>query len=145
MKTFNLIFIMALVISCKGQETSKIDMVESNPNLIGKWHGEVSFLTKKFDDEFGKLKIDFQIHKDNTITGVIGDAKIIESKIKKRNWGFEIQVKLDSKLKKDKNFNKKRCKILFGETEKIKEDIVEYNVDFNVGPQVGWVILEKKP
>ncbi len=152
MKNFILFPFMSLIIistiSCSSQQNN--DLISSNQYLIGKWVGNGKFLDKNLQ-HFGLVSFEIEIKKDNTITGKIGDALLIETAIKKaKNFnGFEVYGILDTKLKKDKELNRKHLIILLnlpkGQNEiinKIDADFhLKTNFTFDFGMKVGNVQL----
>ena len=89
MKT-SILLLTILVLSCTGQAAEKQSVVAANPVLIGKWTGQGRFLDVALDKDLGKVPIEVEINKDNTVTGRIGDAKLTQTSIKKARYGFEI-------------------------------------------------------
>ena len=108
MKKLTILFVLTLLISCAGRNTDNEKLIASNPYLIGKWTGKGKFLDRNTRKKFGKVKIEVEIKEDNTILGKIGDAQIINTSIAKARYGFEIKGKLDSKLKNDISFKRKK-------------------------------------
>jgi len=110
MKYLSFIFLMALAISCTSQKSDKENIVASNPFLIGKWTGEGKFSNLDLIKDSITFKFEIEINKDNTISGMVGDARLTKTSIAKANYGFEIKGILDSKLIKDKVLSAKDLK-----------------------------------
>jgi hypothetical protein len=152
MKT-SILLLTILVLSCTGQAAEKQSVVAANPVLIGKWTGEGRFLDVAVDKDLGKVPLEVEINKDNTVTGRIGDAKLTQTSIKKARYGFEIHGMLDSKINKNKAEKKDHLIILLVTPVKDKEGALvseanfhlksNYTLDLNMS--VGGVMLKKQP
>lgn len=93
---------MTLAISCTGQKSNKENIVATNTFLIGKWTGEGRFMDLAFNINFGTVMFEIEINNDNTISGRVGEARLVKTKIAETHDGFKIKGILDSKIKKDK-------------------------------------------
>ena len=157
MKNLGLIFFIALVISCISQKSDNENLVASNPFLIGKWTGEGGFLDVDLDKEVGKVMLEIEIKKDNTVSGKIGDARLTETSIGKANYGFEIKgvldSPLDSRIKKNKDIKKNHLIILLVTPIKNNNDVMVSDANFHLKSNyifdftmsVGGVLLTKVP
>ncbi len=142
-----------LVLPCTGQAAEKANVIAANPFLIGKWTGEGRFLDIAVNKEIGTVPLEFEIKKDNTVSGRIGDAKLTQTSIEKARYGFEIHGVLDSRIKKDKAEKKDHLIILLVTPVKDKEGVLvsdanfhlksNYTLDLNM--HVGGVMLKKQP
>ena len=93
--------------------------------------------------EIGIFPIVFEIHNDNTVTGSIGDAKIIDSKIVRHVKLFEkdgntIKCKLEVKLNNNFDFTRDQFDIIM-----YVEGKTEIRTNFFYGSKVGGGILRK--
>ena len=155
MKNLGLISFIALVISCTSQKSDNENLVTSNPFLIGKWTGEGGFLDVDLDKEVGKVMLEIEIKKDNTVSGKIGDARLTETSIGKANYGFEIKgvfdSPLDSRIKKNKDIKKNHLIILLVTPIKNNNDVMVSDANFHLKSnyifdftmRVGGVLLTK--
>jgi len=152
MKT-SIALLTLLVLSCTGQAGEKESIVAANPVLIGKWTGEGRFLDVALDKDLGKVLLEVEINKDNTVAGRIGDAKLTRTTIEKARYGFEIHGILDSKIKKDKAEKKDHLIILLVTPVKDKEGALVSDANFHLkgnyaldlSMRVGGVMLKKQP
>ena len=152
MKT-SILLLTILVLSCTGQAAEKQSVIAANPVLIGKWTGQGKFLDVALDKDLGKVPLEVEINKDNTVTGRIGDAKLTQTSIKKARYGFEIHGILDSKINKNKSEKKDHLIILLVTPVKDKDGALvsdanfhlksNYTLDLNM--RVGGVMLKKQP
>lgn len=151
-----LLLLTTLILSCTGQaaeKASKQSVVADNPTLIGKWTGEGRFLDVAVDKDLGKVPLEVEINKDNTVVGRIGDAKLTHTSIHKARYGFEIRGLLDSRIKKDKTQKKNHLIILLVTPVKDKEGLLVSDANFHLksnyaldlGFRVGGVTLKKQP
>ena len=153
MKNFFVLIILILVLSCTNQDTDTRNLISSNTFLIGKWKGIGSFLNIDFNKDFGTVNFDIDINSDYSITGKLGDAVLTKTTIEKTNYGFNIKGKLDSKLKENKDFNKKHVIILLVIPKEHNMDVqridanfhIKSNYFFDISMRVGGVILIKEP
>jgi hypothetical protein len=135
------------------QAAEKESVVAANPVLIGKWTGEGRFLDVAVDKDLGKVPLEVEINKDNTVAGRIGDAKLTQTSIEKARYGFEIHGILDSRIKKDKAEKKDHLIILLVTPVKDKEGVLVSDANFHLksnyaldlGFRVGGVTLKKQP
>ena len=155
MKT-SILLLTILALSCTGQaaeKESKKSVVTANPTLVGKWTGEGRFLDVAVDKDLGKVALEVEISKDNTVAGRIGDAKLTQTSIRKARYGFEIRGILDSRIKKDKSEKKDHLIILLVTPVKDKEGALVSDANFHLksnyaldlGFRVGGVTLKKQP
>ena len=157
MKNLGFIYFIALVISCTSQKSDNENLVASNPFLIGKWTGEGGFLNVDFNKEVGKVMLEIEINKDNTVSGKIGNARLMETSIKKVNYGFEIKgildSRLDSRINKNKDLKKNHLIILLVTPIKNSNDVMVSDANFHLKSnyifdftmRVGGVLLTKVP
>jgi hypothetical protein len=151
MKT-SILLLMILVLSCTGQAAEKQSVVAANPVLIGKWTGQGRFLDIALDKDLGKVPLQVEINKDNTVTGRIGDATLTQTSIKKARYGFEIHGILDSKIIKNKAEKKNHLIILLVTPAKDKEGVLVSDANFHLksnyvldlAMRVGGVTLKKQ-
>lgn len=152
MKT-SILLLTILVLSCTGQAAEKESVVAANPVLIGKWTGEGKFLDVALDKDLGKVPLEVEINKDNTVAGRIGDAKLTQTSIEKARYGFEIHGILDSRIKKNKAEKKDHLIILLVTPVKGKVGVrvsdanfhLKSNYGFDLTMRVGGVMLKKQP
>ena len=152
MKT-SIFLLTILVVSCTGQAAEKESVVAANPVLIGTWKGEGRFLDAALDKDLGKVPLEVEIDKDNSVAGRIGDAKLTQTSIKKARYGFEIRGILDSKINKNKAEKKDHLIILLVTPAKDKEGVLvsdanyhlKSNYAFDLNMNVGGVLLKKQP
>ena len=152
MKT-SILLLTILVLFCTGQAAEKESLVAANPVLIGKWTGQGRFLDVALDKDLGKVPIEVEINKDNTVTGRIGDAKLTQTSIKKARYGFEIHGILDSKINKNKSEKKDHLIILLVTPVKDKDGALVSDANFHLksnftldlNMHVGGVMLKKQP
>ena len=148
-----ILLLTILVLSCTGQAAEKENVVAANPILIGKWTGEGRFLDVAVDKDLGKVPLEFQINKDNTVVGRIGDAKLTKTSIEKARYGFEIHGILDSSIKKNKAEKKDPLIILLVTPIKDKQGALVSDANFHLKSnytldptmRVGGVMLKKQP
>ncbi|MDH3323218.1 MAG: hypothetical protein OEM04_09525 [Flavobacteriaceae bacterium] len=147
------LLILTLLISCVDKNMDQENIIDANPYLIGKWTGEGNFLDVKLNYEIGKVIIEMEIKEDHTIVGRIGDAKLVDTNIRKANFGFTIRGKLDSKFKKDSDLEKDHLIILLVLPEKDREKSTTSSANFHLksnyiydsSMRVGGVLLTKTP
>jgi hypothetical protein len=152
MKT-SILLLTILVLSCTGQADEKQSVTAANPVLIGKWTGQGRFLDVALDKDLGKVPLQVEINKDNTVTGRIGDATLTQTSIKKARYGFEIHGILDSKINKNKAEKKDHLIILLVTPVKDKEGVLVSDANFHLKSRyvfdltmrVGGVTLKKQP
>ena len=152
MKT-SILLLTILVLSCTGQAAEKQSVVAANPVLIGTWKGEGRFLDVALDKGLGKVPLEVEIKKDNTVAGRIGDAMLTRTSIKKARYGFEIHGILDSKIQKNKAEKKDHLIILLVTPAKDKEGVLvsdanfhlKSNYRFDLSMRVGAVTMKKQP
>ena len=152
MKT-SILLLSILVLSCTGQSAEKQSVVAANPVLIGKWTGQGRFLDVATDKDLGKVPLEVEINKDNTVTGRIGDATLTQTRIKKARYGFEIHGILDSKINKNKTEKKNHLIILLVTPVKDKDGALVSDANFHLksnftldlNMHVGGVMLKKQP
>ena len=153
MKNSFVLIILTLVLSCTNQENDTRNLISSNKYLMGKWKGIGSFLNIDFNKDFGTVNFDIEINSDYSITGKLGDAVLTKTRIEKTNYGFNIKGKLDSKLKENKDFNKKHVIILLVIPKEHNMDVqridanfhIKSNYFFDISMRVGGVLLIKEP
>jgi len=111
-------------------------------NLYGKWEGEGILNNTKVRAEIGSLHFNFVIHKDHSVSGVIGGAEIVEAKIArhltlKGRDGNIIKCKIKGNIN-GQEISKKRVNILM-----YVEAKTEINTNFYFGGRVGNLKLLK--
>jgi hypothetical protein len=138
-----------------GQKSDDENVVASNPFLIGKWTGEGGFLDVDLNKEVGKVILEIEINKDNSVSGKIGDARLTKTSIEKADYGFEIKgvldSSLDSRIKKNKDVKKNHLIILLVTPFKNSKDEMvsdanfhlKTNYTFDFSMRVGGVLLTK--
>ena len=151
MKNLIALLILSISIACSSPNKNE-SLVETNPFLIGKWSGEGGFLDTDLNQEIGNVWIEFEIFDDNSVTGMIGDALIVETKLYAANYGFEISGKLDSKIKDGHELDKDHIYILLVIPENHDRNIsssdanfhLKSNSIFDFDMKVGGVILARE-
>ena len=127
---FSLLILIACF-SCNSQENNNI--IASNQYLIGKWVGNGKFLDESLKD-YNPIHFEIEINNDNTITGKVGDALLTQTTIKKATnfKGFEIYGTLSSKIRADKDLNKKHLIILLEIPKDPNNAISNVDADFHL-------------
>jgi hypothetical protein len=115
----------------------------SSSNIYGNWTGTGKFNNTKIRADVGEVIIDIEIHEDNTVTGTIGDATIIKSRIvrhvtSKEKDGNTIKCKLEGKINSDSDFSRKYFDIIM-----YVEGKTEIRTNFFYGRRIGGVTLNK--
>lgn len=152
MKTL-ILLLASLILSCTGMAAEIQSVAGANPTLVGKWTGEGRFLDVAVAKDLGKVPLEVEINKDNTVTGRIGDAKLTKTSIQKASYGFEIRGILDSRIQKGKAEKKDHLIILLVTPVKDKEGALISDANFHLksnyvldlGFRVGGVTLKKQP
>ncbi len=147
-----ILIVFSLVISCNGHQAENEKIISSNPFLVGTWKGEGRFLNVDLSSETGQILFEIKINSDFTITGKVGDASLTKTSIVNSSYGFEIKGKLDSKIKKDHELNRKHLIILLVIPEGNMEDVsysdanfhLKNNYIFDFAMRVGGVGLTKE-
>ena len=116
----------------------------ADENIYGKWSGTGIFNNTKIRADVGDVEFSIDVHKDNTVTGTIGDAQIIDSKIMRHvttsgKDGNTLKCKLEGKLNDEKKLKRKYMKIIMyvGDKNKVR-------TNFFYGRRVGRVTLRKE-
>jgi hypothetical protein len=112
-------------------------------NLYGKWNGNGEFNNVKLNQKAGEFHFDIEITNDNSVTGTIGDAKIIDSKIGrhitfKEKDGNNLKCKLEGKIHDSLDFKKKISILMYVEGKE------KTWTNFYYGGRVGGVTLTKE-
>lgn len=141
MKLKSIALLMGLIFILILSSCSKNIYIDST-NLYGKWQGDGAFNNTKVRAEIGTLHFNFVIHKDHTVTGMIGGAEIVKSKIA-RHLTFKGRDGNNIKCKINGNINglehtKKRINILM-----YVEGKTEIRTNFYLGGRIGNLTLVK--
>lgn len=113
-------------------------------NIYGKWTGIGTFNNTKIRAELGDIDFSIYVNEDNTVTGRIGDAKIIDSKIIRHRTtagkdGNTLKCKLEGKINKESGLKRKYIKIIM-----YVRDKNEVRTNYFYGGRVGGVTLKKE-
>ena len=151
MRNLIILLLLSFVTACSGPEKAE-NIVESHPYLVGKWSGEGGFLDTDLKNEIGDVWVEFEIFNDNSVTGKIGDAQIIDAELSIANYGIGITGMLDSKIKDGHELDKDHIIILLVLPEDYQGDIntsdakfhLKSNSIFDFGMRVGGVMLVRE-
>jgi len=149
--TLKLLILLSLALSCTGRQEKNEKIIESNPNLIGRWTGEGNFFNMSLNTSIGPVPFEILINKDNTVSGKVGEARLTKTSITKTGYGFEIRGILDAKLKKDHDLGRKHLIILLVMPEDNRDSVrysdanfhLKNNYFFDFAMRVGGVGLTK--
>ena len=86
-----LVLSVPLIVSCSHLRES--DVVD--PQVHGGWTGEGRFLDRGPHEEYGCFGIALTIHADNTVTGNVGSAALVDAAIASRPDDLLIEGRLD--------------------------------------------------
>jgi hypothetical protein len=147
-----ILIIFTIVVSCTGNQKENEKIISSNPFLVGTWKGQGRFMDVSLNHEMVPIVFDFNINKDGSIKGKVGDANLTKTSIEKANYGFEIKGVLDSKINKDHELSRRHLIILLVLPEENRENAsysdanfhLKNNFFFDFAMRVGGVGLTKE-
>jgi len=116
----------------------------ANKNIYGKWVGKGKFNNTKIRADVGDVDFIINVNEDNIVSGTIGDAKIIDSKIMRHvttsgKDGNTLKCKLEGKINNNSKLKRKYMKIIMYVGDKN-----EVSTNFFYGRRIGGVILKKE-
>ena len=138
------LFAVLILISISFNQDKPLSM----SSLQGKWEGLGHFLDIKLAKEFGLLPIVIIIDADGGVTGKIGDATLVETKL--GTWkedGFEIRAIIAGSIKTGKIYRKDHF-IIFGHIQESEMDInyhLKSNYYFDFSMNVCGIVLKRVP
>ena len=94
------------------QAPKKTEILSSNPDLIGQWSGDCSFMNETLDEQFGFFPIVMNIKSDHSITVEIGEAQTENIEIKEAEYGFTISGDIDGEIDKRNPLSRKHFLLL---------------------------------
>jgi len=129
--------------------SSKVTITQ--PELKGKWAGTAKFFGVDFNQEMGLLPFELELAANDKVSGKIGEAHFSSGEIKKADFGYEIQVELDQKVKASHACNKQKLSILLVMPVQTKDSSMVLDADihlkssffFDLSMQAGNVQLKK--
>ena len=151
MKYLTILFAVALIMSCSSSKTDQEKLISENNYLIGKWTGDGHFMNVNFAGEIGEVGIEFEIKNNFQISGKIGEAMLTNMSIEEAKYGFAIKGQLNSKIKKDNEFDKDHLIILLVLAKENRAEVnaskanfhLKDSYSFDLGMRVGGVELVK--
>ncbi len=152
MNKLRVIVLLFLVFACDSFQSGDENIVSSHPFLVGVWEGEGILLDTDVTEKMGKIPIRITIESDEKIELSIGNTFVIDPKIKKAGFGFEIFGLLDSEINDDIPLNKSHLIILLvipkDGSDEINYSLADFhlktNYMFDFSMRVGGVHLKKQ-
>jgi len=90
MRMIVLLLTLPIFLACAHlQESDDVD-----PIVHGSWVGEGRFYDRHLNEEYGKVPLTIEIHPDNSVSGTVGGAVLVEGVIKSRPNDFLIEADL---------------------------------------------------
>ena len=89
-----LLLTLPLLAACAHLEESD----EVDPIVHGIWIGKGRFYDQHLDAEYGKVRVEIEIHPDNSVSGTVGGAFLERGAIKSRPNDFLIEAELIGKV-----------------------------------------------
>jgi hypothetical protein len=80
----------------------------------------------------GPVPFRIEIDKENIVSGMVGNARLTKTSIRKASYGFEIRGILDAKLKKDHDLDWDHLIILLVMPEDHRDSINYSNANFHL-------------
>lgn len=152
MNKLRLVLLVFLVFACDNFKKEDKNIVASHPFLVGVWQGQGRLLDTDVSEKMGEIPIRITIESDGKIEISIGNTFVIEPKIKKAGFGFEIFGILDSEINNAVHLNKTHLIILLVVPKDSADDIdysladfhLKTNYMFDFSMRVGGVHLKKQ-
>ena len=150
----NLFFIPFLYISfyAMAQDAGNTKIAKENQFLVDTWTGKGRFHSSSLHKTTGNINFDIEIEKDGKLDVKIGDANLIDPKIRKANYGFEIKGKLDKRIHPGIDLDKQKLIILLVMPENPQSGLqtikgnfhLKSNYFFDFSMRVGGMTLERE-
>ena len=152
MNKLRLIVLVFLVFACDNFQKGDKHIVASHPFLVGVWEGQGWLLDTDVSEKMGEISFSVNIESDEKIEISIGNTFVIDPKIKKAGFGFEIFGILNSEINDEVHLNKTHLIILLvipsDNSDKMSNSLADFhlktNYMFDFSMRVGGVHLKKQ-
>lgn len=145
-------FLIALMFACGQDNSSKEEILDANPYLIGEWIGTGGFMDRDLANTMAEVAIEIKITSADGISAKIGEAHLQDIELSKASYGIDLKGVLDKKIKDSLDFDKDHVIFLLVLPDGNLQDLklidanfhakTNYFFDFNM--KVGGVMLRKQ-
>ena len=141
MKRLVLCMTLCLLTACVQEE-----FTGSCPELYGSWEGSGKLFNVKTNDLIGQIPFSIAVHPDNSVSGDLGDAQLMDAHIEEWRNGYRVKGTLKGDVKSEVKLDKNCLFILLFnvDEEKIDGDFhIKSNFFFDFSMEVGGFTLTR--
>jgi len=118
----------------------------SCPELYGSWEGSGKLFNVKTNDLIGQIPFSIAVHPDNSVSGDLGDAQLMDAHIEEWRYGYRVKGTLKGDVKSEVKLDKNCLFILlfYVDEEKIDGNFhIKSNFFFDFSMEVGGFTLTR--